>query len=325
MRTIKLSFIFFLVLLFKLGSTNNCTFQEISYLDSTNRIESLVFNCFGDSPINPVIPNSSNPKKYNVIDLSPNVYSIIPKDQLCYFNNTISLDLSYNLIKSADFKDFSCLTSLISINLANNQINSSILSSDFEYEFSSRLESLNLTKNLIGYIESKTFINNDGSSRFPRLKYLGLGYNRLKSLDLLWPLTIPNENLLIELKYNNISMFKNEMNLNFDNQILKYPMTNNRKLDATTNSLQGFDDQSLLQYGLKNQDNLKEFLEKISNYDFRQANLVPTFICFCPSTGQSTLFWFSLISNFMNRSKPIFQIYCINSPSTYVLDFPCNV
>ncbi|RNA05212.1 putative protein toll [Brachionus plicatilis] len=311
-------------------SANNCTSFESSRSNSSGFwTEVFVFNCFENTPANPVFPAtfSSQPTKYNEIDLSPNVYTSIPIDQLCPFRFLLSLDLSFNSIKSAAnaFRSLACLTSLESVNLANNQIASPVLASDFDDTFSSKLRSLNLTKNMIGYIQSRAFVKPDGSTRFPNLEYLGLAYNRLKDLDLLWPLTLPNLNLFIDIKFNNISSLTNEFNLTYNNEIFKYPMINNRKLDATTNSLQGFDDQNLLQYGLFDQQNLDEFLSKISNYDFRQANLVPTFICFCPSSGQLTLFWFRSISSSVDRSKPIFKLFCSNSPSVYVLDFPCGV
>ena len=320
----------FLVAIFPLSSANNCTTNETTFISQNGFWSvSLIFNCFQNTQNDPLFPEifRSNAAKYNHIDLSPNRYTRIPIEQLCQFKSLISLDLSFNLISSTRnaFRDLNCLTSLNSINLANNLINSPILSTDFDDGLSSRLQLLNLTKNMIEFIESRVFIKSNGLTRFPNLQFLGLAYNKLKHLDLLWPLTIPNLNLHIDLKYNNISLLVNELNLKFNDPMLRYPMINNRKLDATTNSLQGFDDQNLLQYGIENPDDLKEFLYKISNYDFRQSNLVPTFICFCPPGGQLTLLWFNSISNLVNRSSVIFKLYCINSPSIYVLDFPCGV
>lgn len=310
-------------------SATNCTTNEFTLSSNGFTNITFVFNCFPNTPNDPMFPKnvSLNSTKYNQIDLSPNTFTFIPIEQLCAFKSLIRLDLSFNLIVSTKnaFRDLNCLASLDSINLANNLINSPLLSSDFDDELSSRLRYLNLTKNMIEYIESKVFIKSDGLTRFPNLKFIGLAYNRLKHLDLIWPLTIPDLNLHIDLRNNNISLLINELLLKFDDPMLKYPMINERRLDATTNSLQGFDDQNLLQYGINNENDLMKFLYKISNYDFRQSNFVPTFICFCPADGQLTLSWFRSISNLVDRSSPIFKLYCINSPSTYVLDFPCDV
>ncbi|CAF0833054.1 unnamed protein product [Brachionus calyciflorus] len=308
----------------------NCTSSELSIPVSTGYWRVVfIFNCYPITLPNQLFPISfsSQSSKYNEIDLSPNVYTNIPITQLCPFKYLTHLDLSFNSIQTTanSFRDLSCLTGLKTLNLANNKISSPLMTSDFDDTLSAQLTSLNLTNNFIPYLESRVFIKSDGSSRFPNLEYLGLAYNGLKDFDLLWPLTLPQSNLLIDMKYNNISNLVNQMNLTFNNVIFKYPMIGNRYLDLTTNSLQGFDDYNLLQYGLHNEWHLKEFLFKISNYDLRQANLVRTFICFCPSFGQLTLFWFKLISSDFDRTSPIFQIYCSNTGvMTYVLDYPCG-
>lgn len=102
-------------------------------------------------------------------------------------------------------------------------------------------------------------------------------------------------------------------------------MTGYRRVDITTNSLQYLDDSNMLQYGLFNSDDMRDFLIKLSNYDFRQANRVRTFICYCPSYGLLTVKWYSQIASSMDTTAPIFQIYCKDFPNlVYVFEFPCD-
>lgn len=302
--------------------------MQLPFYDSWRVI--FIFNCYPVTASNPIFPSpfSQQSTKYNEIDLSPNTYTVLPTTQLCSFKNLNTLDISSNLLQSAAFafKELTCLTALKIINFSNNRISTPILATDFDDMLAFQLESLNFTNNFIPYVQTRAFVKADGSSRFPNLNYLGLAMNRIKDLDLLWPLTMPSPKLFIDIKLNNISFFTNELNLTFNNVWFKYPMINERFLDATTNSLQGFDDYNLLQYGLHTQEHLREFLFKLSNYDFRQSNLVPTFICFCPPYGQLTLYWFKAISQSVDRTRPIYQIYCSNSiGNVYVLDFPCGV
>ena len=103
-------------------------------------------------------------------------------------------------------------------------------------------------------------------------------------------------------------------------------MTGFRHVDITTNSLQYLDDSNMLQYGLLNEYDMRDFLMKISNYDFRQSNLVRTFICYCPSYGLNTVRWYKQVSNQLDTSLPIFQLFCKEFPNlVYVFNFPCNV
>lgn len=103
-------------------------------------------------------------------------------------------------------------------------------------------------------------------------------------------------------------------------------MTGYRRVDITTNSLQYLDDSNMLQYGLFNADDMRDFLIKLSNFDFRQSNRVRTFICYCPpSYGLLTVSWFHQISSQLDMTAPIFQIYCKDYPNlVYVFDFPCD-
>jgi hypothetical protein len=103
-------------------------------------------------------------------------------------------------------------------------------------------------------------------------------------------------------------------------------MTGYRRVDVTTNSLQYLDDTNILQYGLYNAKDMRDFLIKISNYDFRQSNLVRTFICYCPPYGLLTVSWYKQIASQLDTTRPIFQLYCKEySNLVYVFNFPCNV
>lgn len=103
-------------------------------------------------------------------------------------------------------------------------------------------------------------------------------------------------------------------------------MTGYRRVDVTTNSLQYIDDSNMLQYGLFNANDMRDFLMKLYNYDFRQSNNVRTFICYCPSYGLLTVSWYRQIAYQLETTAPLFQLFCKEYPNlVYLFDFPCNV
>lgn len=96
------------------------------------------------------------------------------------------------------------------------------MASDFDDDFAAQIGSLNLTHNLIPAIESRAFLRLDGSSRFPELTYLGLAHNRIKDLDLLWPLTLPSPILNVDLKVNPISRLINQFGFGYTNDAFRF-------------------------------------------------------------------------------------------------------
>lgn len=310
----------------------NCTASEYSVpVTSSFWRVGFVFNCYPTTASNQLFPSSYSLQstKFNEIDLSPNFYTAIPIAQLCPFKYTITLDLSFNRLTSLTgaFRNLACLTGLKTINFGDNLISTPILASDFDETFSSQLESLNFTNNLIPSIQTAAFIRSDGTSRFPNLNFLGLAKNKLIQLDLLWPLSLQSQNLFIDLKLNPISVLTNELKLTYNNILFRYPMTANRRLDATTNSLQYLDDSNMIQYGLYNENDLREFLYKMSNYDLRQSNFVRTFLCHCPtSSGQLVVYWFKIFSTLVDKTRPIYQLYCSGYEGlVYIFDHSCGV
>jgi hypothetical protein len=288
----------------------------------------FVYNCDNSTARNPPIPSEflAQATKFNVLDLSPNVYTTVPLTQICQFRYVDILDMSLNNLTSLTgvFNSLGCLTALKTIDFSNNLIATPLRGTDFDQIFAAQYESLNFTKNRIPYISTDVFFKSDGSTRFPNLRYLGLAINELKTLDFLWPLSLPQPTLKIDLKLNKIDMLTNELNLGFNDARFKYPMTGSRSLDATTNNFQYFDDSNLLQYGINNQFEFKQFLNKIQNYDFRQSNLVRTFICYCPPSGLYTVFWYQQIKSSIITEAPIFQLFCTRFEGlVYIFDFPC--
>ena len=310
---------------------DNCTVNKLKIpTDPTNIRTIYQYSCSNIKYFYPFFPaiKGSFEAEYNEVDLSPNFYAILPVNQLCNFKYVYLLDMSFNLLTNLSyaFVHLKCLSSLVSVDFSNNLISSPIRAIDFDDSLAAQLQFINLSNNKIPSIETSAFINKDGSSRFLKLFYLNLARNSIKELDILFPLTIPDPSLKIDLHLNPIEKLVNQMNRSFSDAVFSYDMTGFRVLDATNNKLQYLDDSNLLQYGLNNQDDLQTFLNKISNYDLRQSNLVRTFICYCPPQGLKTVSWYKSFASLIETIYPIFQLYCSNfERSIYILDFPCNV
>lgn len=311
-----------------LSAVPNCVSSSITIpVNSTFFQVTFNFVCTGDqyTDANPVFPQSliTIPGQFNLIDLSPNLYTAVPIAQLCPFKYVYKLDLSRNKVTSIRgiFSQLSCMTSLTHIDLSNNAISTAIVATDFDDVLSSRLVSLNLTNNQIVSIASGVFLKNDGTTRFPLLSYLGLGNNLIQQFDLLWPLSLPQANLLVDIKTNPIESLVNQLSVPFNQPAFRFAMTGNRRLDATNNRLQYLNDGNLLQYGINNVDDFYTFITRLTNYDFRQSNLVRTFLCYCPTSGSQTVSWFMSVKTYLDLTAPIYQLYCSKMPgNVYVLD-----
>lgn len=157
----------------------------------------------------------------------------MPVSQICQFTNAYWLDLSYNYITNMTnvFSQLSCLSFLTHLDLAHNQISSPLVAADFgNSQQTNRLLWLNLKYNSIGFIDAAMFYAADGTARFPNLAYLDLSNNRLVSIDLLWPMTMTNANLKVDLSSNLISTLTNSLKLNYGRNTF-IPMTGNRYTD----------------------------------------------------------------------------------------------
>ena len=236
------------------------------------------------------------------------------------------MDLSQNQIinMTQRFKTLSCLKSLTRLDLSSNAITTPLMDSDFDNSFRTTLKWLSLSNNRIPSIDSNVFMYSNGTTKFPNLSYLDLSYNLIKVLDILWPMSIPDLNLFIDLSTNPIETLKNQLNANFTSNFF-VPMTQNRSIDVTDNNIVLFDDTQLWQYNIGTSANFQTLLTKLSNFDFRQTNNKLT--CFCPiATGLYTVYWYGQISkNFVNNQSPIFQLYCSNINNKYIFDFNCTV
>jgi hypothetical protein len=288
----------------------------------------LMFKCYSGVDYNPRIPmdDGSREIEYNELILAPNIYTKIPFQQLCLFKRIYFLDLSYNLLTNLTnaFKSLECLESLRKLDISNNYIKTPLLASDFNDQTFKNIEHINMNRNRIPFVETRLFFKLDGSSRFPKMKYLGLANNKIKQFDLLWPMSLPNRNVHIDLSNNNIDTLINQMNLDFRNESFM-PMINNRRVDIINNDLRELSDSNLLQYGLNSNSDFKLFLTKITNYDFRQHNNL--FQCKCPkSTGSYTVHWYKSFSDTVNKlNGSIHQLTCANIPDAGIFDFNCKV
>lgn len=316
----------------KAHSADNCLPQEFTVPITTSVWRNtFIFPCYPPTQLNPNFPSNyvNQAAKYNQLVISPNYYTYVPYTTLCLFKYAATLNMRYNYITSLKdvFSNLKCLTALSQIDFSSNIITSPILASDFDDSFALHITSLNLTNNSIPFIESRAFLTSDGrGTRFTQLTYLGLAMNKIKDFDILWPLTIPSVFLKIDMRMNQIENLVNQFGLPYSNTLFSFDMVANRSIDLTNNMLQIFSDSNLLQYGLNNENDLFQFLNKIRNYDFRQSNFVNTISCNCPPQGLQTVFWYQLIKKNIDPTLgPIFQLYCINKGTVFVLDFECGV
>ncbi|CAF1005212.1 unnamed protein product, partial [Brachionus calyciflorus] len=271
------------------------------------------------------IDNGSNQREYNELDLSPNLYNVVPVDQLCPFTNIYLLDMSFNRLTNLTniFKELSCLVSLRILDLSNNRITTPILASDFEDTLPSQLVSLKLNNNRIPSIESAVFVKSNGDSRFPSLELLDLSNNLIRVFDLLWPMTIPSIELTIKLNNNQINNITNQLKMSFDEPLFT-PMIDRRRVDLTNNQISRLDDTNLLQYGPNSPDSFREFLYKLSNYDFGQNR--SNFICNCPTGigSYSVLFYRNISARITDKTAPIYRLFCSSPINVYIFEFPCT-
>ena len=331
MTRYKLVLVF--LILSKLASAANesCSVNKLIIQNSATELRTIYqYNCVSSNFFQLAFPAllGSFPVEFTEIDLSPNFYTELPLSELCQHKYVNQLDMRSNLLKSLKgaFVQLGCLGSLVSVDFSDNLIASPLTHADFEDSLAARLRSINLSGNKIPFVETVAFIHPNGSSRFPRLTHLNLARNAIREFDLLFPLSIPDDNLKIEMQMNPIDRLVNQLGLSFKHPAFEFNMSNTRSLDASNNHLQYLDDSNLLQYGITSREDLQVFLNKIGNYDLRQSNLVRTFICYCPPQGLRTVSWFKSFASSVRPQLPIYQLFCSNfEGSVYVLDFTCEV
>ncbi len=311
---------------------SNCTINKFKIPLQFNVMKTIFqFSCHSNTMVNPLFPTLPNsyPKEYNELDLSPNFFNVIPSKQICPYKYVQVLDLSSNLISNlTGMFDLKCLTSLSQIDLSNNLIEGALSPNHFDDIFAAQLQSLNLSMNRLTSIETKTFLNRKGDSRFLNLRYINLANNLIKEFDILWPLLLPSPSMLIDLKRNPIDTLTNQLGLSYDDLLLNNPVIEYRYLDATDNNLTHISDSNLLQYGLSNSTDFEIFLLKIANYDLRSVYTAPRLFCYCDHLGQMTVDWYrNISSNIINSRKyPIFELTCSNfNEKMFIFDFPCIV
>lgn len=335
------AFLFVLLgLIVSIAPTRQQCSQSVSQASGVTWSNIYSYTCPTTQSGIPTIPTTYNGQSLlgtiNVLSLSPNVFASIPYSQICAFTKVYKLIMSYNQLTSltgafSSLASSSCLSALTAFDFSNNQISSPIVYSDFSDTTAAQFVSMNFSNNLIPYINTNVFFKSDGrTTRFPNLVYLGLANNRLMALDLLWPLSLPQASLTIEMQNNQyLTSLVNQLSLSYVDSRFSYAMTGQRTLNLQTNSLQYLDDTNLVQYGLYSSTDFQTFLNKILNYDFRQSSGVQVFFCICQNSIQ-VLTWYKQISAaFASTDYPIFKLYCKTnqfSGSVYIFNFPatCN-
>ena len=302
---------------------DNCYSTVNTFPATFSRVQ-YAFQCYPSTGSNPAIPSSyiSSATSYNELKLSPNFYTQVPTAQICSFTNLYSLDLSNNQLTSLSgvFKTLTCLTGLTTIDFSNNLVGGVLSATDFPDKV--QYVSLNLSVNFITAVRTAAFFSPDGTSRFPSLRYLGLAYNKLVTLDLLAFLSLPQASLFVDMNTNKLmGTLVNELSMSFaDSRLLAF--TGGRSLDATNNNLQILDDTNLLQYGLTSAADFRAFLLKLLNYNLKQSNQVRTFLCYCQYSLYTVPWYRSFASSLTTAGYPIFQLFCSTFPQTYyVFDF----
>jgi hypothetical protein len=189
------------------------------------------------------------------------------------------------------------------------------------------LVSIQLQNNQIPYIDTLLFVNSNGSSRFPNLRLIDLSNNSILVFDLLFPLTIPSMQMVLDASLNPIRSLGNFEGLTYNLPEFSYAVVNGRSVNLANNKLTAFDDTNLLQYGLQSENDLQAFLYRISNYDLRQLNGQSTIKCNCPNGSQSTSIWYAdLLAKQLVSNSTISQLYCSNiGTNVFVLNFNCVV
>jgi hypothetical protein len=114
-------------------------FSEINKSHQTCYLEKIftqetyffIFQCYQPDVLNPLLPyvDGSYPSTFDVLELSPNLYTNISSNDLCQFTNIHTLDLSFNQLTTIAgvFKAISCFNQIQNITASYNQITTPLL------------------------------------------------------------------------------------------------------------------------------------------------------------------------------------------------------
>lgn len=278
--------------------------------------------------INPEVPKEAyfiyNPNQFRILDFAFNLYTEIPINQICKFKNVISLNLSHNFLESLlYFKELRCFINLLKIDLSHNRINNTfeIRMNDF---MAFNLEHIDLSFNSIDYLDTLSFFNSKNQSRFPNLITFKINNNKLKSFDLLIPLSLPSSSLYFDASFNLIRKFENIQKFSFKNKLFHHDIVSSRLIDLANNLIDGsfiFNDHILIkEYGIERASDLEIFLNKIENIRFVNV----TIECLCPIFDRKFIRWLNEIKANLDENNFIFKFKCSNFNS-YLHNYTCGV
>jgi Leucine-rich repeat (LRR) protein len=166
--------------------------------------------------------------------------------------NLISLDLSFNQLKSLTNTNFNCLNNLTSLRLNNNNITT--IDSD-SFKNLTNLRFLYLSNNQISVIPQYLF-----ETHLINLRVIDLSYNLMTEIEL-WP-TYLSQIFYINLKYNSIQKFTNKFGWFFSSSSNLPSLTSTTTIDLQFNNISSIDDATIQQYGVCSYSDYSTFVIK---------------------------------------------------------------
>ncbi|CAF0785744.1 unnamed protein product [Brachionus calyciflorus] len=260
------------------------------------------------------IPFNRNFQLPNIFNLTINTTRITvansfllnyPQNTCIYSNKLKILDLSHNNIShNLTNTHFDCLINLEYLDLSYNSI--SIITEN-SFTNLTNLKELDLSYNLIQQIPTRLFYY-----RLPNLTFLSLKRNQIKELDV-WMLFLKSINQ-IDLSFNQISKFTNEIEWNI-NSVASYSVLANMDfIDLRFNNLTSFDDDILRLYSICTSNDFANFLN-LFNKLIMDDNY---FNCNCLKSYNLLRFFQSYITRYtITGTNYIFFQKC-SSPSEFM-------
>lgn len=219
---------------------------------------------------------------------------------LCLFDKLQKIDLSRNQIASnITGSIFSCLFELNHLNLSSNKIR---FIDENAFDFNSRLRNLDLSFNRIEKIPLFLF-----KYKLKSLQHLYLQGNFLKEIDV-WFFYL-KQIKTVDLRFNNISEFKNEDNFRIDNEMIYSTLAQSTLIDLRNNMIEGFNDDILKLYNVCNETSYLFFIRLLYSLRIDQNPLK----CNCTTSFNFINFFITLtLKNFLNTENNIFNAKCTN-------------
>jgi hypothetical protein len=322
-----------LIILFHLNTLSN-QLKCNQYVEiKKDKSKMLKFSCWSDNStkfINPDLPKESylihNPNQFSILDISYNLYTEIPINQICKFKNVIDINVSHNSLESLIyFKELRCFLNLSKIDLSHNRIAGSFEIRINDY-IAYNLEHIDLSYNSIDYLDLLSFFDSKNQSCFPNLKTFKINNNKLRSFDLLIPLSLPSSVLYFDATFNSIKIFENKYKFLFKNKLFNHDIIASRFINLTKNQI----DIDLIinknvlieEYNIKRSTDLEIFLNKIENIQL--INTKEQIKCLCPIFDKKFIRWFYEIKTNLDKSNFIFKFKCSNFGS-YLHNYDCGV